>query len=168
MSTANTINQLNPYYLLQNDIEPQVVERLLNGNFTKADYSQNVFLSFCPEFSSIFMSNEPGKYDFMYEFFCEHALNIFSKEDYGSAQLFCISLYIAHNLELSLATTKNINNTANLNSENSSSTVSRDKGGTHHPRTKTNFESDYSKTSYGQRLYPFMKIVRNSRIRGVY
>jgi hypothetical protein len=168
MSITNSINQLNPYYLLQSGVKQDVADRLLNGRFTKADFSQNVFLSFCPEFSSIFMSNEPSKYDFMYEFFCEHALGIFSKEDYGSAQLFCIAMYIAHNLELSLATTKNINNTANLNSENSSPTVSRDKGGTHHPRTKTNFESDYSKTAYGQRLYPFMKIIRSSRIRGVY
>lgn len=168
MSITNTINQLNPYYLIQSGVPEQAAYRLLNGSFTKADYSKEVFLCFCPEFKNIFMYEENNKYDFMYDFFCEHALNIFSREEYGSAQLFCISMYIAHNLELSLATTKNVNNTANLNTENTSQTVSRDKGGSHHPRTKTNFESDYSKTSYGQRLYPYMKIVRNSRIRGVY
>jgi hypothetical protein len=167
MSITNTLNQLNPYNLISSGIQPDVVKRLLDGSFTKADYNQDVFFNFCPEFKNIFLS-EGSKYDFMYDFFCEHALNIFSREDYGTAQLFCISMYIAHNLELSLATTKNVNNTANLNSENASATVSRDKGGSHHPRTKTNFESDYSKTSYGQRLYPFMKIVRGNRIRGVY
>ena len=165
MSITSTLNQLNPLTLL--GVKEEVIQRLYDGTFTKADYNIDVFLCFCPEFKNIFMTKD-SKYDFMYDFFCEHAINIFSKEDYGTAQLFCISMYIAHNLELSLATTKNVNNTANLNSENSSSTVSRDKGGTHHPRTKTNFESDYSKTSYGQRLYPFMKIVRGSRIRGVY
>ena len=168
MSITNTINQLNPYYLIENGVPQEVAYRLLDGSFTKADYSMDVFFCFCPEFKNIFMHDGDNKYDFMFDFFSQHALNIFSKEEYGSAQLFCISMYIAHNLELSLATTKNINNTANLNTENPSPTVSRDKGGTHHPRTKTNFESDYSKTSYGQRLYPFMKIVRNTRIMGVY
>lgn len=174
----NSINQLNPYILIPIGTIP--VEQILGvgTNFsTLEEYNLSVFLNIFPEFKSVFDSSDTNntltRYNRMFQFYLNLGSQIFTDDYYGDNQTMAISLYIAHYLQLSIMRTKNVGNTANLNTQSPSATVARDLGGGKEviitpKKALSDFQAEMSQTEYGMELYPIMRAVGNTRLRGVY
>jgi len=130
------------------------------------EYSISVFINYFPEFNDLFYLKGElianNRYATIFELYFNVAKGIFSTEVYQDMASYCISLLIAHRLQLAIGRTKNTDNVANLNSSNSSATNKEDKGG------KTITKSDLEKTDYGKELAPIMKALGQMRAKGVY
>lgn len=167
MSIYKVLEQLNPSFLQGTSLSEEKITKFREDRFTIADYDTDVFLSIFPEFLKVF-ERETNKFNFMFATYCDIAQHLFSEEEYDRSQVLCISLYIAHNLELALNRTKNIDNNISLNSANIQTTLSNDKGGKDKTKHLASFESYYRQTDYGMMLYPLMKTVGRTRKWGVF
>jgi len=134
---------------------------------TIEQYSKEDFLKIIPEFKELFSSEDNNKYDIMFGIYSEIGKSIFSNQYYGQQSILCLTLWIAHNIAISLPRTKNIHNEFNLDSENISATAKNDMGGNHKKELLAGFREKYSLTSYGRILYPIMQQVGLWTIRGV-
>lgn len=163
MSIYSVLEHLNPNFKENSLLNTKQLEKLENDTFTMADYDINVFFTIFPEFKKVF-ETQNNKFSFMFAFYLDIALHLFSKEEYDRQQIIAISLYLAHNLELSIKRNKNIENNVSLNSSNASATLQRDMGGK--PSNKElvlDFEASYRQTEYGKMLYPLMAIIGKTR-----
>lgn len=163
MSIYSVLEQLNPRFYENSLLSPKQISKLEKDTFTMADYDVNVFFTLFPEFLKVFQKQE-NKFNFMYAFHLDIAKRLFSYEEYDRQQILCISLYLAHNLELAIGRNKNIGNEVSLNSSNASSSLTRDEGG--RPSNKDlelSFEATYRQTEYGKILYPFLKTIGKMR-----
>ena len=163
MSIYSVLEQLNPNFKENSLLNEQQIDKLKKDTFTIADYDVNVFFTIFPEFIKIFDKQE-NKFNVMYAFYLDIAKHLFSYEEYDRQQILCISLYLAHNIELAIGRNKNIGNTISLNSSNVASTLNRDEGG--RPSNKElelSFEATYRQTEYGKILYPFLKTIGKMR-----
>lgn len=134
---------------------------------TIAEYSKEDFLKIIPEFKELFSSEDSNKYDIMFDIYSNIGLNIFSNPFYGKQSILCLTLWIAHNIAISLPRTKNIENEFNLDSQNISLTAQNDMGGKDKKQLLAGFKEKYSLTSYGRILYPIMQQAGLWSIRGV-
>jgi hypothetical protein len=139
-----------------------------NTNLTFENYNINVLLTLFPEFKDIFDDNVNNRYNIIFSLYLDMAKHIFTDWEYGDLLFYCVSLYIAHNLQLTLGRTKNYNNVANLNAETPASNNARNIGSKSKESAMSDFQREYSKTSYGQALYPIMRQIGLNRVRGVY
>ena len=163
MSIYGVLEQLNPNFHKDSMLSEPQLEKLKKDKFTMADYDKNVFFTLFPEFVKVYEKQE-NEFNFMFSFYLDIGLHLFSYEEYDRQQILCISLYLAHNLELAIARTKNIDNNISLNSSKLASTLTRDIGA--NPTNKqleVSFESEYRKTEYGMMLYPIMKTIGKIR-----
>lgn len=167
MSIYGVLEKLNPQFLQGTTLNEEQIIKFREDRFTMADYDKDVFLAIFPEFIKVF-DKEKNKFNFMFATYCDIAQHLFSAEEYDRSQILCISLYIAHNLELALNRNKNIDNEITLNSSNILETLSNDKGGKAKMKQISTFESYYRKTEYGMMLYPLMKTIGATRKWGVY
>lgn len=134
---------------------------------TITEYSKDDFLKIVPEFKQLFTNEENGKYDIMYSIYEEIGKSIFASQYYGKQAILCLSLWLAHNLALSVPRTKNIGNEVNLDSENITTTGQNNMGGKSKKESMASFRDKYSLTSYGRILFPIMEQVGKWTIRGV-
>lgn len=168
MSNGETLQQLNPYYYKGNDLSNNnEYQKVKQFSFTIAEFDLEKFLNIFTEFNQVF-NKETTKFSFMFEMYKNIALQLFSKEEYGEMQVFCIACYIAHYLELAISRNKNIGNNISFNTETPSTTVSRNIGAKERKSLQNEFNVFYNQTSYGRMLYPYMKIISGMRVRGVY
>lgn len=134
---------------------------------TIQEYGKEDFLKIIPEFKQLFTSEESNKFDIMFNIYSEIGKSIFANKYYGSQAILCLTLWIAHNIAISLPRTKNIGNELNLDSENISKTAQNDMGGKNKKDYMAGFREKYSLTTYGKILYPIMEQVGKWTIRGV-
>ena len=163
MSIYGVLEQLNPNFTENSLLSEEQIIKLEKDTFTMADYDVNVFFTLFPEFLKVFEKQE-NKFNFMFAFHLDIAKHLFSYEEYDRQQILCISLYLAHNIELAIGRNKNIGNNVSLNSSNASSALTRDEGG--RPSNKElelSFEASYRQTEYGKILYPFLKTIGKMR-----
>ena len=106
MSIYGVLEQLNPNFTESNLLSEEQMNKLKKDTFTMADYDVNVFFTLFPEFLKVFEKQE-NKFNFMYAFYLDIAKHLFSYEEYDRQQILCISLYLAHNIELSIGRNKN-------------------------------------------------------------
>jgi hypothetical protein len=132
-----------------------------------SNYSLEIFLKICPEFKSVFDSTT-SRFNLMYGVYFEWGKEVFTNMVYGGELYICITFFIAHYLQLAITRMKNVDNNANLNTQNESETVARDKGGKTSAKIMSDFQSSMSQTQYGVILYPIMQAIGQSRVRGVY
>lgn len=136
------------------------------GNAPTTDYSISVFTSYFPEFKDLFYLKGElianNRYETLFSLYFTIAESVITSQNYQDMVSYCISLYIAHRLQLAINRTKNVGNVANLNSVNASETNGDNKGGKD-PRL-----SELSKTEYGEELRPIMKAIGTLRGAGVY
>ena len=139
-----------------------------NGEQPTIDkYTKEDFLKIIPEFKTLFVDDNTSKYDIMFDLYSSLGKSIFQSQYYGFQNILCLTLWIAHNIAISLPRTKNIQNEYNLDSENISQTAQNDMGGKHKKDYMAGFREKYSMTSYGRILYPIMCQVGKWEIRGV-
>ena len=135
---------------------------MINNN-----YSKEQFIKDFPEFVSIFTASNNGIFDNMFATLIELGDSIFDKTYYQEMSERCLGYWIAHNMQLAISRTKNINNSTNLNTENPDANVSQSIG-SNGQKIISDFQREYSQTPYGQILYPIMKAIGKWKIRGVY
>ena len=135
---------------------------MINNN-----YSKEQFIKDFPEFVSIFTASNNGIFDNMFATLIELGDRIFDKTYYQEMSERCLGYWLAHNMQLAISRTKNINNSTNLNTENPDANVSQSIG-SNGQKIISDFQREYSQTPYGQILYPIMKTIGKWKIRGVY
>lgn len=158
------IKYLNPYEIKGNGATTPVK---LTGNIEEEQEGITLesFLETFPEFRNIFYDKGQlveGRYTSIFKAYNTLGKKVITSDIYEDSTNYCISLYIAHYLQLSIDRTKNINNVSNLNTTKASDTVNNNEGG------KGSKGEDLDKTEYGKILKTFMRALSNSRIRGVY
>lgn len=133
-----------------------------------SDYKKEDFLKILPEFNNIFDDSEKNKFNIMFDIHSEIGKSIFNDRLYGKQAIMCLTLWIAHNITLSIGRTKNNNNLVTLDTQNPSSTVANDNGSKSKHQYLAGFREKYSLTEYGQILFPIMQQVGKWSIRGIY
>lgn len=167
MSNNSSMNILSGMSLYDNYIIPL---NQVYGDGTRPtiqEYTRADFLKIVPEFKNIFTTDANGIYDVMYSIYEDLGRGIFSEQYYGKQAILCLTLWIAHNLAVSIPRTKNIGNEVNLDSENISQTAMRNQGGKNKKELMAGFREKYSLTTYGRILFPIMEQVGKWTIRGV-
>lgn len=134
---------------------------------TITEYTKDDFLKIVPEFKQLFIGDETNKYNVMFNIYSEIGKSIFASQYYGKQAILCLTLWLAHNLAISIPRTKNIDNEINLDSQNISATAQNDMGGKSKDKYMAGFREKYSMTSYGRILFPIMEQVGKWEIRGI-
>ena len=139
-----------------------------NGDVSLEDYDISDFLVVCPEFKSVFDSNDANRYNIMFSVWLKMAKQVFTQE-YGDNMFICYTWYIAHHLQLTLNQNKNIWNSANLNSSNQTNNMVYNQGGKDNKKVgKTPMEISLLQTTYGTNLLEIMRIVGKGKLYGGY
>lgn len=132
-------------------------------------YDLKTFLAFFPEFKPI-LEKEGTPYNVMFDMYLSLAKSTYSYGKYYENTIQIYGLYIAHNLQLAINRSKNINNNTNLNSSNATVSRKDNQGGKeeHFRGTIDDFYNSFASTPYGTQLYSLVKAQSKLDMMGVY
>lgn len=164
----SVLNQLDIYTLKGNDgMDLNALYGL--GVESLENYDLSDFTTICPEFKNLFDGNEKNRYNILFSLYLKQAKEVITQE-YGDNMLICATWYIAHYLQLNLSAIKNIENSANLDSQKLEDNMKYNQGSKESKigTASSLMQKDLERTIYGQNLLQVMRFIGKVKVLGVY